>query len=67
MVYRSAFVFWLINIIDDVTAAIFIAKTRALSWPQFWYNFLKINVKVPLKDTKIWLENFAFYVWLLKR
>ena len=34
--------FQLINIIDDVTAAIFIEKTRALSRPQFLSDFLEI-------------------------
>ena len=41
-VYRCAFKFWLINIIGDVTAAILIEKTRALSRPQFWSDFHEI-------------------------
>ena len=34
--------FQLIIIIDDVTAAIFNEKTRALSRPQFWSDFHEI-------------------------
>ena len=34
--------FWPISIIDDVTAAILVGKTRALSRPQFWFDFLEI-------------------------
>ena len=34
--------FWLINIINDVTAAILVRKSRALSRPQFWSDFLEI-------------------------
>ena len=37
-----AFEFWLINIIDDVTAAILDEKTSALSRPQFSSDFLEI-------------------------
>ena len=38
----QAFLFWLINIIDDVTGAIFYEKTRALSRPQFWSDLPEI-------------------------
>ena len=37
-----AFEFWLINIIDDVTAAILIGKMVALSRPQFCSEILEI-------------------------
>ena len=36
------YVFQLINIIDDVMAVSFVEKTRALSRPQFSFNFLVI-------------------------
>ena len=38
----QAFLFRLINTTNDATAAIFGKKTRALSWPQFWYDFFAI-------------------------
>ena len=41
-VYLCAFKFQLINIVDDVMAAIFVGKTRPLSWPQFSSDFLVI-------------------------
>ena len=39
---KRLFMFWLINIIGDVTAAIFTEKTRALSRPQLKSDFHKI-------------------------
>ena len=53
-VYRCAFKFWLINIIGDVTAAIFIEKTRALSRPQFWSDFHEIWCVDSLEKYQVW-------------
>ena len=53
-VYRCAFKFWLINIIGDVTAAIFIEKTRALSRPQFWSDFHEIWCVDTLAKYQVW-------------
>ena len=64
---------WLISIIDDVTAAIFVGNTRALSRPQFWSDFHEIwHVSTCTHDT-VWDCNSAFCVinfrsnWRLKK
>ena len=50
--------FQLINIIDDVTTAIFVEKTVALSRPQFSSDFLEICDLSSISHQKVWVEVF---------
>ena len=54
--------FQLINIIDDVTAAILNEKTRALSRPQFSSDFHEIWYVSSITFYWVWDCNSVFYV-----
>ena len=68
-----AFVFWLISINDDVTAAILDEKTVALSRPQFSSDFLEILNIISKAIYQVWYFISAIYVnifwskWPLKK